>query len=136
MPEPTDKPPPLSSFSPESWGCLGMLIVAIVFAAIMGAFPSFPGGKEVLPEAPVASAPVQSPPTIESVGIESAVRPLAFDACLALIVRTAEDLGVAPVNIVETSIVRMVRFPVTDGSVMITCSKLDQNVVITRSPNR
>ncbi len=68
--------------------------------------------------------------------VESVSRPLQFEACLELIRRTAQVIGVAPINIVETTAVRMVRFNTSDGSVLITCSRPDQKVVITRSPHR
>jgi hypothetical protein len=61
---------------------------------------------------------------------------MPFEACLQLIRNSASDLGVAPVNIVETSDVRIVRFPAADGSVLITCSRPDQKAVITRSSRR
>ena len=60
----------------------------------------------------------------------------SFELCLATIQRTASRLGVAPANIVETEILRMVRFPTNDGtgeSILVTCSKLDQKMVITHS---
>ncbi|PKP68313.1 MAG: hypothetical protein CVT82_15675 [Alphaproteobacteria bacterium HGW-Alphaproteobacteria-4] len=58
---------------------------------------------------------------------------MSFEDCLSLIRRTASDLGVAPINIVETEIMRMVRFVASDGTVMVTCSRLDGKAVITKS---
>lgn len=59
---------------------------------------------------------------------QSQTRSMPFEDCLATIRRTAGELGVAPINIVETDILRMVRFPTTDGSVLVTCSKPDQKM--------
>lgn len=56
-----------------------------------------------------------------------------FDRCLATIRETASSLGVAPINIAETNIMRIVRFVTADGSVLITCSKPDRKMVITKS---
>jgi len=59
----------------------------------------------------------------------------SFEACLAVIQKTATDTGTAPVNIVETTAMRMVRFPVADGSIIVTCLK-DGKLKITQSSNR
>jgi hypothetical protein len=67
-------------------------------------------------------------------GVESTSRSMSFPACLELIRATATDLAVAPINLVETDILRMVRFNTTDGSVLVSCSALDEKVVLTRSP--
>lgn len=61
---------------------------------------------------------------------------ISFGKCLEQIRATATNLGVAPDNIVETSILRMVRFRTNDGSgksYLVTCSKLDQKLVINES---
>jgi hypothetical protein len=47
---------------------------------------------------------------------------MPFKRCLAVIQKTARDAGTAPVNIVQTRVMRMVRFPIVDGSILITCS--------------
>ena len=54
---------------------------------------------------------------------------MSFNQCLATIRSLATKLGVAPVNIVETNILRMVRFQTNDGSgksYLLTCSKPDR----------
>jgi hypothetical protein len=62
-----------------------------------------------------------------------------FETCLARIRTVATQLGVAPINIVETSILRVVRFPTNDGSgksILVTCSKPDRQLLINEtSPN-
>jgi hypothetical protein len=61
---------------------------------------------------------------------------MSFDACVRSIQTTAAQLGVAPINIVETNIVRMVRFCADDGqSVLVTCSGPDRKRAITLSPH-
>jgi hypothetical protein len=67
---------------------------------------------------------------------ESRAINMSFEKCLATIRQTSSDLGVAPINIVETNVMRMVRFPTSDGSVLITCSRPDQRMVLTKSPHR
>jgi len=44
--------------------------------------------------------------------------------------------GVAPINVVETSDVRIVRFLTSDGSVLISCSRPDRKMVVTISLKR
>lgn len=60
---------------------------------------------------------------------------MSFERCVATIQLTATKLGITPVNIVETSILRMVRFPVSDGSMLVTCSKPDAKMVIVQTSN-
>jgi hypothetical protein len=67
---------------------------------------------------------------------ESRAISMSFEKCLATIRQTSSDLGVAPINIAETNVMRMVRFPTSDGSVLITCSKPDERMVLTKSPHR
>lgn len=61
-------------------------------------------------------------------------RPMSFEACLATIRGYASETKVAPVAIVETSDLRIVRFPAADGSVLVTCSRPDGRMVLTKSP--
>ena len=60
---------------------------------------------------------------------------MSFEDCLAAIRATAADLGVAPVNIVETNDLRMIRFKAADSSILVTCSRVDRKMVITKSDN-
>jgi len=82
------------------------------------------------------AAPTQSPAqaTGPSSGVRSESKPMDFDDCLRSIRLLAESIGQAPINIVETDILRMVRFASSDGSVLVTCSRPDQKQVITTSP--
>lgn len=64
---------------------------------------------------------------------ESTSKSMSFEECLQTIQRTASQLGVAPINIVETTEMRMVRFPTRDGSVLVTCSRPDRKMVMTVS---
>lgn len=61
---------------------------------------------------------------------------MTFEACLELIRGTAADIAQAPINIVETKDLRMVRFLFKDGSIIVTCSRGDGKAVITKSPHR
>ena len=65
--------------------------------------------------------------------LETQTRSMSYEQCLATIRQVSSELGVAPINIVETNIMRMVRFPTEDGSVLITCSAPDQKMVVTKS---
>jgi len=61
---------------------------------------------------------------------------ISFEQCVATIQATATKLGTVPVNIVETSILRIVRFSAADGSMLITCSKPDRKMIVQLSANR
>ena len=65
--------------------------------------------------------------------LESVTKTMSFNACLQVIKNTATQLGVAPKNIVETNDMRMVRFKTSDGSVLVTCSRPDYTMVLTKS---
>jgi hypothetical protein len=65
--------------------------------------------------------------------VESTTSEMSFPACLEVIRRTAQQLGVAPINIAETTDIRIVRFPSVDGSLLVTCSRLDGKLVLTKS---
>lgn len=68
-----------------------------------------------------------------SLAQQSTSKSMSFDDCLRVIQRTATQLGVAPFNIVETRDMRMVRFPTSGGSVVVTCSRPDRKMVMTVS---
>lgn len=59
-----------------------------------------------------------------------------FDECLATQSRVVAQLNVSPsdiVHIVNTSQMTMTRICTVDGSVLISCSKPDEKMVITKS---
>ena len=61
---------------------------------------------------------------------------MSFQQCVATIGAMASKLGVAPVNIVETNILRLARFSTNDGSgksYLITCSKPDRMLILNES---
>ena len=104
----------------------------------------FGGDKAPSPAAPTATTP---PPTIEPAKPKSApplVRaepdrsevtssrslPMPFEACKEWIVQTADQIGSAPVTLVDSRDVRIVRFQADNGSVLVTCSRKDRKAVI------
>jgi hypothetical protein len=66
---------------------------------------------------------------------QSSSRPMSFEKCIATIQVMSERFG-APENIVETSILRIVRYHTSDGSVLVTCAKPDRKMVVTQSTRR
>ena len=64
---------------------------------------------------------------------ESVTKKMSFNSCLKVIRSTASQFGIAPKNIVETNDMRMVRFNTSNGSILITCSRPDQKMVLTKS---
>ena len=119
-----------------------------VFGLALLIFPLLMGSKSVTPAEAATPAPAPAsnsgsinypPMTLDASGrlvVASAYTSMDYDLCLKAISLTAANVGVAPINIVETNIVRIVRFPTTEGSIMMTCSRPDQRLVVTTSPNR
>lgn len=103
-------------------GCLGLTAVWIGLGILLGGGSGNSG-----------SATAGMSCNITRSGMESCTKTVGFDECLDTIRRTAEELGVAPDNIVETPGARVVRFPASDGSVLVTCSP-DGQIAFTRSP--
>jgi len=83
--------------------------------------------------ASVLSEQVMLPNPSRAAEVTSETRSISFEECLALIRQMATEFAVAPVNIVETNDLRIVRFLTVDGSVLVTCSRLDQVMVVTMS---
>lgn len=67
--------------------------------------------------------------------MQTDTRDMDFDQCLVLMRRMSGKLG-AGTNIVETEILRIVRFPASNGSVLVTCSKPDHKLIVTQSPHK
>ena len=64
---------------------------------------------------------------------------MAFGHCLRVIKSATEQFGFLPTKIVETPILRIVRFPKPDESgeaIMITCSKPDKILLISLTSPR
>lgn len=69
--------------------------------------------------------------------LPSTERSVDFEVCLKFIRDTAQSERQAPTNIVETADMRVVRFrDPSGGSILVTCSRLDQKLTITKSPRR
>ena len=61
---------------------------------------------------------------------------MSFEDCLLTIRKVSSQLGVAPTNVVETNILRIVRYTMNDGSgesILITCSGPDNLQIINKS---
>lgn len=119
------------------------LFMAIaLFGVALLVVPMMSGKQQVTPAeaAPVASGSINYPPmNLDASGrlmLATAYTPMEFEVCLKAISLTASNVGVAPTNIVETNDVRIVRFGTTEGSILLTCSRPDQRLVVTTSPSR
>jgi hypothetical protein len=64
---------------------------------------------------------------------EEYARSMDFDECLRVIDSAASQLGLAYADIADTDTLRVVRFPVSDGSVLVTCSRFDDTMVVTKT---
>jgi hypothetical protein len=68
--------------------------------------------------------------------VQSEAKTMPFDQCLRLIRQAGTQLGIPPINIVETNDLRVTRFCTIDGSVLVSCSRPDEKLVMTKSPHR
>jgi hypothetical protein len=75
-------------------------------------------------------------PALARPGEDTGARDLPFEECLLLIRDVGLSLGIEPTDIVATRELRLVRFSVSDGSLLVTCSRPDSKLVMLRSPIR
>jgi hypothetical protein len=67
---------------------------------------------------------------------EEHARSMTFEACVGVIESAASHLGLVYADIADTDTLRVVRFPVSDGSVLVTCSRFDDTMVVTKTGDR
>lgn len=72
---------------------------------------------------------------VSSAGLDSAEQPMSFGECNRHIRAMADEFGTTPSNIVDSSAMRVVRFPATDGSVLVTCDAIDEKMIVVNSPH-
>jgi hypothetical protein len=63
--------------------------------------------------------------------IETHTQSISFEACLETIRSISAQYDVAPTNIAETNDLRVVKWFLSDGNVMVACSRPDQKMVVT-----
>ena len=64
---------------------------------------------------------------------KSESRAMDFEACKSFTEKSVRDLGVPYDAVVRTGILWITRISVSDGAVLITCSKPDGKLVLTQS---
>lgn len=57
---------------------------------------------------------------------------MPFAECLSLIGEISEQFGVKPASILRTKDVRVVRVDGSDGAVIVTCSRPDNKVILSK----
>jgi hypothetical protein len=67
--------------------------------------------------------------------IETQTREISFSGCLAVIAQVSGQYDAPPVNVVETSDLRIVKWFLSDGNVMVACSRPDGKMVVTKTAN-
>lgn len=98
--------------------------IALSVAMVMAGCSADPEGFS---EAEVASL-------LASKTTRSVSTSMSFGACLAMVGRIGNAGSTPPTNIVETGVLRMVRFGMAEGgSLLVTCSAEDRKAVLTRS---
>ena len=60
----------------------------------------------------------------ERVRTKKIVEEMSFEQCLKTIRLTAQEVGQAPINIIEVDVLRIVKWEVATGSVMVSCNKV------------
>lgn len=88
---------------------------------------------------PTTTTEIELNDTVHSVssnGMPTVTKTMDFQVCIQTIQTMSGEMGVAPINIVETPDVRIVRFNTSDGSVLVTCSKPDNKLVMVQSPHQ
>ena len=86
------------------------------------------------PETSLAASRMDA--SLEQARANTSSKSMTFNECLRQIRAVSQQLAVAPVNIVETTDLRTVRFPTPDDpkyrGVLITCSRPDEKMVIAK----
>ena len=129
---------PLRRIGLTRWRAVGLVLATVVVMGVVGqrsmtdeerAVAEQTRGAERVAE---AARKTEKPQRSEVIETER----MSFERCTEVIQRMAEQIGLAPINLVETSVLRMVRFPTNDGSgesILVTCSKPDRKLVISKS---
>ncbi len=71
--------------------------------------------------------------------ISSESRPATFEQCVSAREQTIASLGVSPrdiIPVINTPDMTITKLCVADGAVLITCSRADKKMTVTRSANR
>lgn len=55
---------------------------------------------------------------------------IPFEECVDIMQKMASGLGVTPINVVNTSIMKMVRIPTADGEITVSCVKPTQKMTV------
>lgn len=109
-----------------------MMVLAVGAALCLAGCGDGGGSSSAATSAAVSDDTVHS---VSSNGMPTVTKTMDFQVCIQTIQTMAGEMGVAPINIVETPDVRIVRFNTADGSVLVTCSKPDNKLVMVQSPH-
>lgn len=117
----------------------GWTVIWLFVAVNGGNTPEPPNTGPTAPTANIEPAKPATAPPIEGAEPDrsdvksSRTLSMSFEACNQWIAQTADQVGSAPVNVVDSRDVRVVRFQAGDGSVLVTCSRKDRKAVIVES---
>lgn len=110
--------------SDNGGGRRAFLVLVVLF--VIGVCGLMVGGRSHGPRPATATLPTTT-------------RSMSFDACQQNLRQTIRTMGVRPwdvVRIIDTDGYSLTRVCTNDGSVLIACSRLDRNMVVTKSPHR
>ncbi|MET0531236.1 MAG: hypothetical protein ABW003_23365 [Microvirga sp.] len=66
--------------------------------------------------------------------VNSRVASMPYADCLAIIAEASDEVDEQPLRLVDTSDETTVRIPASDGFVTVSCSRADNQMVLTKSP--
>jgi hypothetical protein len=72
--------------------------------------------------------------SVSSAGLDTADQSMSFEECNQRIRSLADELGITPSTVVDSSAMRTVRFNTADGSVLVTCDAIDEKMIVVKSP--
>jgi hypothetical protein len=72
--------------------------------------------------------------TVHAQDVNSRVASMPYADCLAIIAEASDEIDEQPIRLVDTSDETTVRIPASDGFVTVSCSRTDNQMVLTKSP--
>lgn len=78
--------------------------------------------------------PAGSPAEPAALPSRTRTETMPFGECISLMEEVAEQLHSNPVTILRTGDVRIVRIDATDGAVILTCNRAENQMVLTKKP--
>jgi|GEM_PF-5766768 len=120
------------------------LILLVLSVVVLGVvWLIFSANDESLEQSPIKTeasmSEIRPESHVTSTGLENVTQHMSFAACNASVEQMLIDLAGSSYkswSIVDTIDVKVTRICTNDGSLLVTCSSIDEKMVITKSPSR